>query len=73
MNESGKMKLHSLLFDGESELVNLKLFPGTGRGLSAESLGGAAADALRSAMNAWESGVPSAAPNTNMERRPLVG
>lgn len=73
MKESGKQKLHSLLFDGESELVNVKLFPGTGRELSAESLGAAAAEALGEAMKAWEQGEPSVAPTTGLERRPLLG
>lgn len=73
MNESGKQKLHSLLFAGDSELVNVKLFPGTGRELSAESLGAAAAEALGAAMRAWEEGRPSMAPTTQLERRPLMG
>ena len=76
MNESGKQKLRSLLFDGNGgnrELVNLKLFPGTARGLTASSLGEAAADALRDAMDAWENNVPSRAPSTGLDKRPLLG
>jgi len=73
MNENGKQKLHSFLFEKDTELVNLKLFPGTGRELSAESLGAAAADAMEAAMEAWCAGVPSDAPSTGMKPRPLMG
>lgn len=73
MNESGKQKLRSLLFDGEKDLVNLKLFPGTGRGLSASALAEAAADALRDASEAWRNNVPSHAPSTGTGKRPLMG
>lgn len=73
MNESGKQQLHSLLFDGEKELVNLKLFPGIGGELSAGSLGAAAADALSEAMTAWQSGAPSRAPATGLNKRTLMG
>lgn len=51
MSESGMEKLHSLLFKRGRELVNLKFLPGTGRGLTANQLGEAAADALQSALN----------------------
>lgn len=71
MNESGKIKLHSLLFSGDTSLVNIKLFPGTGRGLSADALGGAAADAIAAAADAWRNGVPSRSPVSGMQRRPL--
>ncbi len=73
MNECGKQKLNSLLFGGDNRLVNLKLFPGTGGELSAGSLGEAAADALRKAMAAWESGTPSRGPSTGLEKRALLG
>ena len=73
MSESGKQQLHSLLFAKETELKNVKLFPGTGRELSAETLGAAASMALGDAMKAWEEGHPSTAPKTNMERRSLMG
>lgn len=73
MTESGKRKLHSLLFDGDKELINLKLFPGTEAGLPADVLAGAAADALSRAMTARESGVPSRAPSTGLDKRPLMG
>ena len=73
MNGSGKQKLRSLLFGGDKELVNLKLFPGTGKDLSADSLGASAADALSEAMCAWENGVPSRAPSTGLEKRTLMG
>ncbi len=76
MSESGKQQLHSLLFgrdDGNTKLVNLKLFPGTGGELSASSLGSAAADTLRNTMDAWENGVPSRAPSTGLKKRTLMG
>ncbi len=76
MSESGKQKLHSLLFDGDdgnTKLVNFKVFPGTGGGLSASSLGSAAADTLRNTMNAWQNGVPSRAPSTGLKKRTLMG
>jgi hypothetical protein len=73
MNESGKMKLHSLLFDGEKELGNVKFFPGTGRGLTSDDLAGAAADALKCAVDAWQAGTPSRPPVTGLEKRQLLG
>ena len=73
MTDSGKQKLRSLLFGGETTLVNLKLFPGTKKNLSADCLGSAAADVLGQAMRAWNDGVPSRAPSTGMEKRPLTG
>lgn len=73
MSESGKTRLHSLLFGGEVELENVKFFPGTGRGLTAETLGGAAAVALQATMNAWRAGTPSAPPVTGRQKRPLMG
>ena len=73
MSESGKRELHSLLFGGEVELENVKFFPGTGRGLTAETLGGAAAVALQSTMTAWKAGVPSRPPVTGRVKRRLIG
>lgn len=73
MNESGKVKLHSLLFVGEKELRNVKFFPGTGRGLTSDDLGGAAADALERAVDAWNNGIVSCPPVTGMQKRQLVG
>lgn len=73
MTEGGKMKLHSLLFSEETKLENIKLFPGTGRELSAETLGTAAEDALRCAMTAWRDGKHSVAPTVGGECQPLVG
>lgn len=73
MNESGKMKLHSLLFSGEKELRNVKFFPGTGRGLTADELAGAAAEALGCAVNAWQVGEPSCPPVTGIGKRQLMG
>jgi len=72
MNESGKQQLHSLLFSGEKELKNVKFFPGTGRGLTADKLAGAAADALHTAFSAREAGAPSNPPVTLMQKRQLV-
>ena len=73
MINTGKQKLRSLLFDGDKELVNLNLVPGTGEALSADSLGASAAHALSEAMCAWENGVPSQAPSTGLEKRTLMG
>ncbi len=71
MDRSGKQKLHSLLFEGETKLVNLKLFPGTGRELTADSLAEAASDALQAADEAWKSGIDSQPPDTGLEKRRL--
>lgn len=73
MNTSGKEVLHSVLFAEGMELVNVKFFPGTGRGLSADTLALRAAVALDAAQRAWESGVPSAAPCTGRKKQPLLG
>lgn len=73
MSESGKTKLHSVLFDGCKELRNVKFFPGTGRGLTSDELGGAAADALNCAIDAWRAGEPSCPPVTGMPKRQLMG
>lgn len=73
MNESGKERLHSLLFGGEKKLGNVKFFPGTGRELTADRLAGAAADAMKAAMDAWQAGVPSRPPATGLRKRQLVG
>jgi len=72
-NESGRTKLHSFLFAGEKELGNVKFFPGTGRGLTADELAGAAADALKCASDAWRAGESSRPPMTGIEKRQLVG
>ena len=72
MSDNGKKSLHSLLFEGGRELVNLKLFPGTGR-LSAGQLAEAAARSLRNVMKAWENKVPSKAPETGQAKRTLTG
>lgn len=64
MNESGKHKLHSLLFDGETELINVKFFPGNGANLTPDVLSGAAADMLRNARDAFDRGEPSVPPTT---------
>lgn len=73
MNESGRDKLHSLLFEGAGELVNVKFFPGNGADLTPDMLAGAAARMLRQAREAFEAGEPSNPPVTGMPKRHLVG
>lgn len=69
MNEGGKAKLHSLLFSGENaELGNVKFFPGTGRGLTADTLADAAADAIEMTRKAWEAGTPSTPPVSGLSK-----
>ena len=65
MTESTKAKLHSLLFEEGSELVNIKFMPGNSRGLTSAKLSDAAADVLRSAM---AGGVQSRPPRTGMKK-----
>lgn len=72
MNESGKQKLHSLLFSGEGELVNVKFFPGNAPG-SADEFSEAAACMIAVAQDAWRNDVPSRPPVTGMQKRQLVG
>jgi len=50
MAESGKEKLLSLLFQEDRELVNIKFFPGTERGLTSDQLCGEAGTMLRAAL-----------------------
>jgi hypothetical protein len=50
MTERGVEKLHTLLFGGERELVNIKFFPGSDRGLTADQLAGAAESAISSVL-----------------------
>ena len=50
MTEREMGKLHSLLFEQGRELVNIKFFPGTDRGLTASQLSEAAHGALASAI-----------------------
>jgi hypothetical protein len=52
MTEGGMARLHSLLFTGERELVNIKFFPGSDRGLTPDQLGEAAHKALSAALAA---------------------
>jgi len=73
MSERGMEKLHSLLFDGEGELVNVKFFPGNGRSLTRDQLADAGADMIRAAREAWKNGVPSNPPKTNVEKTTLHG
>lgn len=73
MSTSGQEKLHSVLFVEGMELVNVKFFPGTGRGLSADTLAAEAAEALSAAQEAWENKVPSVAPSTGRAKQPMLG
>lgn len=73
MSENGKTRLQTLLFGEGLELKNVKFFPGTGRGLTAETLGGAAADAIEDIMSAWQKGVPSSPPTTGRAKQLLMG
>lgn len=50
MSESGKHKLLSLLFGEGRELVNIKFFPGTDRGLTSDQLCGEAEAMIRAAI-----------------------
>lgn len=51
MTQSANSKLHSLLFAEGRELVNIKFFPGTDRGLTAARLSDAAEEAIRLALD----------------------
>lgn len=73
MNASGRDKLNSVLFCDEQTLVNVKFWPGTGRGLSSDALAEEAAGALQSARDAWSQRVPSKAPSTGMRKQSLLG
>lgn len=50
MAMSGKDELLTLLFDEGRELMNIKFFPGTARGLTSDQMCEAAANAIRSAL-----------------------
>ncbi|MGA1801108.1 hypothetical protein [Rhizobium sp. HT1-10] len=65
MTEQTKSKLHSLLFEEGRELVNIKFFPGSNRGLTSAKLSDAAADMLRSAM---VGGLKNEPPRTGMKK-----
>lgn len=58
MTELDATKLHSLLFDEGRELVNIKFFPGTDRGLTAAQMGDEAASAIGSALAKGPVSVP---------------
>lgn len=73
MLENGMSKLHSLLFNSEEELVNVKFFPGNARGITRDQLADAGADMIRAARTAWKSGRPSNPPKTNREKTLLLG
>jgi hypothetical protein len=72
MDKSGRDTLDSVLFEDGTELVNVKFFPGTGRGLSAETLSSEAAKALRSAKLAWDASEPSKAPFSGRAKQPII-
>lgn len=73
MLENGMSKLHSLLFTSDEELVNVKFFPGNGRGLTRDQLADAGADMIQAARSAWQNGLPSNPPRTNAAKAPLLG
>ena len=50
MSLSGKESLLSLLFDHGRELTNIKFFPGTARGITADQMCEAATNAIKSAL-----------------------
>lgn len=60
--------LHSLLFDEGRELVNIKFFPGTDRGLTPARLKEAANKAIRAAMAGGLKNVP---PSTGRQAKTL--
>ena len=51
MDSQNEDKLQSLIFRPERELVNIKFFPGTDRGLTPKQLSDTAADAIKSALD----------------------
>ena len=67
MEQSGKVRLFTLLFGGERELVNVKFCPGSRDDLTIEQLFGAAAEALHQAL---APGVVSKPPRTG--RKPKL-
>ena len=71
MSESGKQKLHSLLFEGDTELVNVKFFPGNGANLTPDSLGKAAEKMLSAAKASWDAGEQSEPPTTGRAKKRL--
>lgn len=73
MKENGRDRLQSLLFGEEgSTLVNVKFFPGNGRGLTAEVLSEAGYNFIATAQQAWRDRVPSRPPVTGREKRQLL-
>lgn len=50
MTERGMERIHALLFGGERKLVNIKFFPGSDRGLTADQLAGEAESAISSVL-----------------------
>lgn len=73
MRENGLSKLHSLLFTSEEELVNVKFFPGSGRGLTCDQFAEAGAEMIAAARKLWSEGVPSNPPRTNARPVQLLG
>lgn len=73
MSERGMKQLHSLLFGGDEELVNVKFFPGNNRSMTRDQLAGTGAEMIQEARDAWSQGKQSNPPKTNMEKAQLMG
>lgn len=58
MNASTTDKLHAVLFEQGRDLINIKFFPGTDRGLTAGQLRDAAASALASVIERGSPNLP---------------
>lgn len=69
MSAGQNSTLHSFLFEEGRELVNIKFFPGSDRGLTKDQLEAAASDALR---RAFEGGLVNNPPFTGKVKGPLV-
>ncbi|MEE9388529.1 MAG: hypothetical protein V3U96_07950 [Paracoccaceae bacterium] len=65
MMDAAPESLHSLLFEEGRQLENIKFFPGTDRGLTAEKLCNAADKAIRSAL---DKGPIDVVPHTGREK-----
>jgi hypothetical protein len=68
-NMSGTEKLTALLFNEGRELANIKFFPGSKKGLTVDELHGAAADAIRSAI---EGGLVNTPPMSGLVKSRLA-
>ena len=72
MSEKGRERLQALLFNGNEDLVNVKLFPGNAAHLTDDVLADAAERMLRCARDAFNAGEPSNPPTTGMVKRQFV-